>query len=50
MYKISFSGRFKKDFKLCKKRGCDIENLHEVIVMTDSNIIFSDLKSPNGLV
>ena len=50
MYKISFSGRFKKDFKLCKKRGYDIENLHEVIVMTDSNIIFSDLKSPNGLV
>ena len=50
MYKISFSGRFKKDFKLCKKRGYDIENLHEVIVIADSNIVFSALKSPNCLV
>lgn len=33
MYNISFSNKFKKDFKLCKKRGCDISKLEEVIAI-----------------
>lgn len=31
MYKISFTNKFKKDYKLCKKRGYDIALLEEVI-------------------
>lgn len=31
MYKISFSNKFKKDYKLCKKRGYDISKLEAVI-------------------
>jgi mRNA interferase YafQ len=33
MYKISFSNKFKKDYKLCKKRGYDISKLEEVITL-----------------
>jgi mRNA interferase YafQ len=37
MYKISFSNKFKKDYKLCKKRGCDISKLEEVIILLQEN-------------
>ena len=31
MLKIEFQGQFKKDYKLAIKRGCDIQELMEVI-------------------
>ncbi|MCH5162372.1 MAG: type II toxin-antitoxin system YafQ family toxin [Clostridiales bacterium] len=31
MLKIEFQGRFKKDYKLAVKRGCDIAELQKVI-------------------
>lgn len=37
MYNISFSNQFKKDFKLCKKRGYDISKLEEVIIILQKN-------------
>ena len=33
MLKIEFTGQFKKDFKLAVKRGCDTEELTNVISM-----------------
>jgi mRNA interferase YafQ len=33
MYTISFSSKFKKDYKLCVKRGYDISKLQEVIIL-----------------
>ena len=33
MYKISFTNKFKKDYKLCVKRGYDIHKLEEVITI-----------------
>jgi len=37
MYSISFSTKFKRDFKLCKKRGYDISKLEEVIRLLQKN-------------
>ncbi len=37
MYKISFTNKFKKDYKLCKKRGYDIALLEEVISLLAKN-------------
>jgi mRNA interferase YafQ len=37
MYKISFTNKFKKDYKLCKKRGYDIALLEEVISLLVKN-------------
>lgn len=31
MLKVSFVGKFKKDYKLCQKRGCDMKLLQTVI-------------------
>jgi len=31
MFEIILSNRFKKDLKLAKKRGCDLEHLNRVI-------------------
>lgn len=31
MFEISFTGQFKKDYKLCKKRGYNMKLLQEVI-------------------
>lgn len=31
MLEISFTGQFKKDYKLCKKRGCDMVLLQNII-------------------
>lgn len=31
MLKVSFTGQFRKDYKLCKKRGCNMELLQSVI-------------------
>ena len=31
MLQVSFTGQFKKDYKLCKKRGYDMELLESVI-------------------
>lgn len=31
MLEISFTGQFKKDYKLCKKRGCDMSLLQNII-------------------
>lgn len=33
MYNITFSNKFKKDYKLCVKRGYDISKLQEVITI-----------------
>ncbi len=33
MLKIEFTGQFKKDYKLAVKRGCDIQELTNVISM-----------------
>ena len=33
MLKIEFTGQFKRDFKLAVKRGCDINEMQEVITM-----------------
>lgn len=33
MYKISFSNKFKKDYKICIKRGYNIAKLEEVITI-----------------
>ena len=33
MYSISFTNKFKKDYKLCVKRGYDIEKLQTVITL-----------------
>lgn len=37
MYQISFSNKFKKDYKLCKKRGLDIALLEEVLVLLEKD-------------
>lgn len=37
MYKISFTNKFKKDYKLCKKRGLDISKLEEVVDLLHRN-------------
>ena len=37
MYTISFSNKFKKDYKLCLKRGYDISKLEEVINLLAKN-------------
>ena len=31
MLKVEFSGQFKKDYKLCVKRGCDPKELEAVV-------------------
>lgn len=31
MYSINFTNRFKKDLKLCQKRGLDLSHIQEVI-------------------
>lgn len=31
MLKVSFTGQFRKDYKLCEKRGCNMELLQSVI-------------------
>lgn len=31
MLEVSYTGQFKKDFKLCKKRGCDMRLLKNII-------------------
>lgn len=31
MLEVSFTGQFKKDYKLCKKRGCDMSLLQNII-------------------
>lgn len=31
MLEISFTGQFKKDYKLCKKRGCNMSLLQNII-------------------
>lgn len=36
MYKISYTNRFKKDYKLCKKRGLDVSKLEEVIKLLEN--------------
>lgn len=33
MYEIVFEGKFKKDYKLAKKRGLDISLLEEVLLL-----------------
>ncbi len=30
MYTVSFTGQFKKDYKLCKKRGLNLNLLHSI--------------------
>lgn len=37
MYKIAFSNKFKKDYKLCVKRGFDIAKLEKVISLLAKN-------------
>ena len=37
MLKIEYQGRFKKDYKLAVKRGCDVKLLQEVITMLAEN-------------
>jgi len=37
MYKILYTNRFKKDYKLCIKRGLDILLLEEVIKLLENN-------------
>ena len=37
MYKISFSNKFKKDFKLCKKRGYDLALLETIIILLEQS-------------
>ena len=37
MYKIAYTTRFKKDFKLCKKRGLDISILENAIELLQIN-------------
>jgi len=36
MYNIQYTNRFKKDYKLCTKRGLNIELLKEVIVILEA--------------
>lgn len=31
MLEVSYSARFKKDFRRCVKRGCDMSKLHGII-------------------
>ncbi len=33
MYKIRYTGQFKRDYKVCVKRGLDMELLREVITI-----------------
>ncbi|MBQ9460833.1 MAG: type II toxin-antitoxin system YafQ family toxin [Clostridia bacterium] len=33
MLKIEFTGQFKKDYKLAVKRGCDVQELKNIITM-----------------
>ena len=44
MLQISFTGQFKKDYKLCKKRGCNMELLQTVI---DTLVIPESLPEKN---
>jgi mRNA interferase YafQ len=37
MYSISYSNKFKKDYKICKKRGYDISKLEEVVQLLEKN-------------
>jgi mRNA interferase YafQ len=36
MYNIQYTNRFKKDYKLCKKRGLNIELLKEAISILEA--------------
>lgn len=31
MYKLAFTSQFKKDYKRAKKRGCNMQKLHEAL-------------------
>lgn len=33
MYSIEYSGAFKRDYKRCKKRGFDMDELHKVFAL-----------------
>ena len=37
MYKIKYSGQFKKSLKLCKKRGLDMSLIHEALTLLACN-------------
>ena len=31
MYDLKYIGRFKKDFKICQKRGCNLQLLKDIV-------------------
>ena len=43
MYNIQYTNRFRKDYKLCKKRGMNIELLKELILLFTSTGTHADL-------
>lgn len=49
MYSISFSNKFKKDFKLCKKRGYNISLLEAVIVLLEQSGTLPGVYKPHKL-
>jgi len=50
MYEIEFSSSFKKDYKLIKKRGYNLSNLHEVFKQLIENGTVSAEYFPHKLV
>lgn len=37
MYKVKYSGQFKKSLKLCKRRGLNMDLIHEAITLLVNN-------------
>ena len=50
MYSISYSKRFEKDLKRCKKRGLNIQLIQDVIVMLASTGTLPPKYHPHKLV
>lgn len=45
MYKIEYTGQFRKSLKLCKKRKMSLDKLHKVIsVLAESGLLPSDYR------
>lgn len=50
MYKVNFTGRFKKDVKRCTKRGLDVSLIAEIVDMLSSNGSLPATYKPHKLI
>ena len=49
-YTLKYSGQFKRSYKLCKKRGCDMSKLETVFRLLAENGALPDEYKPHKLV